>query len=261
MNDKALLFSVAAVLLGAIMFSFAVTYHNVSKAYSTQSTLITIERASSQFANAEYNMYKAFKRSSGLNISQSGARLSIEGQLPYNTSYYFSEMYNMDYFIEQNLPNTSVTFHYEPFFRSIGGMNLTYVDERTLRLHILGDVVNVTLDAEIPVAVNMSQCNFSKKSAEDDRMSVKITGYSNSCQVTDWIMNASHEAYAGVNEDKVSLSIINNTIELKNNYNIPLKYLLSVKINGTLYVMPGRMGDRVETTVDSSRKSGWVRWY
>ncbi len=261
MRRDGILFTLAAVMVGVIVFAFSVAYNETAKTYVADKRIIELERATGQCANAEYNVQKTFKRFAGFNISQDAESLTVTGALPYNGTRYQVEMNRIRNFTEGRLINTTVNAAAVPRAFSSNGVNVTYNGDNTLIILLPEIADNITFNAYIdrPVYSNApGNCSIpANDPLADNHLDFNVTGNNgDECDRTNIRLNLSGSTIIGVNRGVTSFNITfevtGRVINISNTYDTPLRYNLTVWTNESRYVLPARLDASVGSNIGSA---------
>lgn len=269
MRRDGILFTLAAVMVGVIVFAFSVAYNETAKTYVADKRIIELERATGQCANAEYNVQKTFKRYAGYNISQEKASLSVTGFLPYNNTRFQVEMNRIKNFTDGHLANTTVDLPGPvPKAFASNGVNLTYEGDDTLIILLPEIADNITFNAYIdrPVYSNApGNCSIPPNDPlADNYLDFNVTGNNgDECDRANIRLNLSNSTFIGVNWRTVSYNITfevsGRVINISNTYDTPLSYNLTVWTNESRYVLPARADASVGSNIGSAGCGRGVR--
>ena len=267
MRGKGILFTLAAVMVGMIVFAFSVAYNETAKTYVADKRIIELERATSQCANAEYNVQKTFRRYAGYNISQENASLSVTGFLPYNNTRFQVEMNRIRNFTKGHLMNTTVNAGGVPKVMASNGVNVTYTGDDMLVIPLPEIAKKVTFNAYIdtPVYSNPLDCDIPLDDPlAGDYIDFNITGNNGvECDRLNIQLNLSNSTFIGVNwrssSFNITFEVTGRVINLTNTYDTPLSYNLTVWTNESRYVLPARLDASVGSNIGSAGCSRGVR--
>jgi len=260
MRCKGMLFTLAAVMLGGVLFVFSIIHNQISSSYTAPPRVLTLQRAVSQNANVEYNIQKTFKRDIGATLVGHVDGLSVNGTLPVNITLYITEINQLSDFVSNMLPATTINMPSEPAVTSDSDVNCTF-QARYVEFALPDGTRNITFIGDFSGNIEdpVFNCSQEEKSDAGLRMDIRVDGNPYSCDWPGRRLNISEIGVYFNVSNEIILALGDRRLRVTNHGQHRLNYSVTLTINETRITYPLQLEGAVTTEVDSSRKTGGVR--
>jgi hypothetical protein len=223
---RGMLFTLGVAAVGGVLFAFSVSYNLASMSRSSSVKAMELERATSQCADAAYNLRRIFEEYSGVGVDETDDGILMREALPSGGEEYAARVAAFHDALEMFQSNVSMTASGTRSFTSDLGVNYTHISGRQVMVTLPAGVVGLALDGNVPG--NVSSCNLSSEAGSVEFAS-SLTGSNGGCERSRNV-NLSADLRLDLNGGEITMEIRDRILSLASNGR-PVEYALAVRLN------------------------------